>query len=97
MGSTRNCFCAHGSLFNCQKLCKGTVSTQQRLINWFKEQCLVDESEVENDIGVEGTKNITASLCREPHRLHWYEILPISIAALSGLCGIGITIMGRLM
>jgi hypothetical protein len=93
VGSTRNCFCSHGSLFNCEKQCKGTAAIQQSIVNWFKDQCLVSESEAEYDIGVSGTKNVTASLFQSPHKLHWYEILPITIATLSGVCFIGIIFM----
>jgi hypothetical protein len=57
---------------------------QQSIVNWFKDQCLVSESEAEYDIGVSPTRNITASLFYSPRKLHWYEILPITIAVLSG-------------
>jgi hypothetical protein len=93
VGSTRNCFCLHGSLFGCEKQCKGTVAVQQSLVNWYQEQCLVSESVAESDIGVSATKNVTASLFRPPRKYPWYEILPITIASISGAIFLGIIIM----
>lgn len=93
VGSSRNCFCAHGSLFNCEKQCKGTVATQRSIVSWYKDQCLVSESEAEYAVGVSGTKAVTSSLFRSARKLRWYEILPITIATLSGAIFIGIIVM----
>jgi hypothetical protein len=92
VASTRNCFCSHGSLFDCEKQCKGTVA--QSLVDWFKDQCLVSESEAEYDTGVSSSKSaVIASLFKSPYKLHWYEIVPITIASLSGAVFIGVIIM----
>ena len=93
IGSSRNCFCSHGSLFDCEKQCKGTPPIRQSIIDWFKDQCLVSESEAEYALGYSATKKPIAGVFRLPRKLHWYEILPITIATISGACFIGIIIM----
>jgi hypothetical protein len=85
ISSTRNCFCIQGSLFGCEKQCKGTVALQQSLVDWYQDQCLVNESEAEYDIGVSATRNVTASLFKSPHPLHWYEITAVTLASLSAV------------
>jgi len=92
VGSTRNCFCSHGSVFNCEKQCSQAV--QDSLASWYADQCQVSLSEANVELGVAGTRtNVTAALFKSPRKLHWYEIVPVAIASVSGAIFIGIIVM----
>ncbi|CZR69129.1 uncharacterized protein PAC_19029 [Phialocephala subalpina] len=94
VGSTRNCFCSHGSVFDCEKQCSQAV--QNSLASWYADQCEVSLSEANKEIGVAGSKNVTATLFKLPEKLHWYEIVPVVTASISGAIFIGIIFMNGL-
>ncbi|KAF2009719.1 hypothetical protein BU24DRAFT_428608 [Aaosphaeria arxii CBS 175.79] len=91
-----NCFCIHGSLFDCQQWCGD--QDKQKLKGWLMDTCGIDESLAA--AGVESGDFTVASSAntgreailtsRRRRKLRWYEIMVIALLSISFVAAVAL-------